>query len=70
MTTKFYRDGNEIPLEQVLREMQSSASDAGVDIEVANSIVAGTLAGDACDRESVEAFTFCVAVDAERGRLN
>jgi hypothetical protein len=63
MTTKFYRDEKEVPLEQVLREIQDGARDAGVDIEVANAIVAGALAGDACDRESIEAFIFGVAVD-------
>jgi hypothetical protein len=70
MATKFYRDEKEVPLEQVLFEMQSGARDAGVDIEVANAIVAGALAGDACDRESVEAFTFCIAVDAPTGQLH
>jgi hypothetical protein len=70
--TKFYRDGNEVPIERVLIEMRDSARDAGVDVEVATAIVAGALAGDECDRESVEAFTFCVAVDApaERGQLH
>lgn len=62
-TTKFYRGGIEISIADLTAEMEASAEDAGVPIEVARSIVAGCIAGDACGREAIKDFTGCVAVD-------
>jgi hypothetical protein len=61
--TKFYRDGIAIPYADVIAEMEQSATDAGVPLDVARSIVAGALAGDACDRESLFDFTGCETAD-------
>jgi hypothetical protein len=54
MTTLFYRNGREVPATEVRAELNESARDAGVPIEMAQEVFIGACAGDACDQELIE----------------
>ena len=52
--TILYRHGAAVSVAAVHDELRAGAEDAGVPVDVAEALLAGALAGDACDCEMLE----------------
>ena len=52
--TILYRNGASVSVATIHEELQAGAADACVPAEMADALLAGALAGDACDQEMLE----------------
>jgi hypothetical protein len=64
-----YRKGEPVSVEQAMKEFHDAATDAGIDHATPDEILAGALAGDAADQESLYDFVGVTCAQNEREAL-